>query len=264
MARTKVFVSYSRDDRDWLKRFSIHLAVLQRRGLVEPWSDERISVGADWEKEIEFALIEAKVAVLMISPSFLASGCVWEKEMPRIVAHSEQGMEALPLILRPCAWRLEEDLARLQARPADGKALSLGSESEINSKLSDFVYELAERIGKSPAAMAPLDAQSESVPVRTATNNIMSSIRGVWVGHYKGTRPVRLVVREADGDSFAGQMEYPAEGTITKIQGTVHPRWSRDDPLWAHVGGRSLDDSYFVARFQETGYRVKGQQGYQL
>jgi hypothetical protein len=170
MPRTKVFVSYSHDDRKWLKLFSTHVAVLQRRGFVDLWSDEGIAAGADWGREIDSTLIAAKVAVLMVSPGFLASEYIWKQEMPRIVAHSKQGMEALPLILRPCAWLLEKDLARLQARPVDGTPLSLGSESDIDLKLSEFVYELAARIGKSPAAMAPAEALATSAPPSTITS----------------------------------------------------------------------------------------------
>lgn len=88
MPRTKVFVSYSHDDREWLSKFSLHVAILERRGLVELWSDEGIAAGADWEREIEIALGAAKVAVLMVSPAFLASEYIGKHEMPRIVAHS--------------------------------------------------------------------------------------------------------------------------------------------------------------------------------
>jgi TIR domain-containing protein len=104
--------------------------VLARRGLVDVWSDARIRAGADWQKAIDTALSSAKVAVLRVSPAFLASEFIWEREMPRIVAHLAQGMEALPLIVRPCAWTLEDDLVQLQAWPTDGRA----------------------KVGKSPAA----------------------------------------------------------------------------------------------------------------
>ena len=152
MERTKIFVSYSQEDRDWLNRVSQHMAVLERRGLIEVWSGTRIAEGANWENEIESALSATKVAVLLVSPAFLASKFVWTKEMPRIVAHAAKGIDILPLIVRPCAWRLEDDLAQLQARPAAGRALSLGSQSQVDSDLSAVVYELAARIGQSPAA----------------------------------------------------------------------------------------------------------------
>src|SRR5690348_15767980 len=102
--RTQVFVSYSHDDRDWLNRLVQHVAVLERRGLIDVWSDGRIAAGADWEAAIEAALSSAKVAVLLVSPAFLASEFIWKREMPRVFAHLKDGMDALPLIARPCAW----------------------------------------------------------------------------------------------------------------------------------------------------------------
>ena len=147
MTRTRLFVSYCHEDRDWLRRFSTHVAVLKRKGLVDLWSDERIEGGADWAGEIESALTAASVAVLLVSPGFLASKFIWESEMPRIVAHNKAGMHALPLILRPCAWKLEEELLRLQVRPKDGVPLSLGNDAEVDLRLSEFAYELAGMVG---------------------------------------------------------------------------------------------------------------------
>jgi predicted nucleotide-binding protein len=98
MDRTKVFVSYSHRDWTWLERLKVHLALLQRRGVVHVWSDTRIEVGAQWRDEIEAALTESRVAVLLITPDFLASEFVWNEEMPKILAHKEEGMLLLPLI----------------------------------------------------------------------------------------------------------------------------------------------------------------------
>lgn len=258
MPRTRVFVSYSHEDRDWLKRFSTHVAVLQRRGLLDLWSDERIAAGADWAAEIESALTAAKVAVLLVSPGFLASTFIWENEMPRILAHIKDGMDAMPLILRPCAWRLEEELAKLQARPIDGTPLSLGSDSEIDLKLSEFAYELAARIGRSPAA--PMDLPGEAVSPRRTPKSTEETptLSGRWEGHYNKTRPIALLVQGISGDKFRGRMEYPADGTVTSVEGTIYEQWSTADPLWAQVGGSTGGNSRLVIRFRETGYKKRG------
>jgi hypothetical protein len=252
MARTKVFVSYSRDDTDWLKRFLVHTAVLERRGLVDVWSDTRIAVGSEWQKEIDSALATARVAVLLVSPAFLASKFIWEQEMPLIVAHAAQGMNALPLIVRPCAWRLEEELARLQARPTDGRPLSLGSESQVDSDLSAFAYELAALVGRSPVAvMVP----STSTPSFASEP---SGTAGEWSGYYNRTRPVRLMIQEVSDGIIRGTMEYPTEGTVTRMEGSVHSSWSADDPVWTQIGGANYQGKGVAVTFREISYERRG------
>lgn len=252
MPRTKVFVSYSHDDREWLNRFSQHVAVMERRGLIDVWSDTRIAVGSDWEQEVENALSTARVAVLLISPAFLASEYIWKREMPRVVAHSLQGMDALPLIVRPCAWRLEEDLARLQARPTDGRPLSLGSESQIDSDLSEFAYELAAFVGRSPVSITPLVDGSKRL---TSEDHIADAV-GQWNGYYNNNRPIRLSIRELNDHRFRGLMEYPAEGTITKVEGALYSKWSTTDPIWAQLGEQGGFRTAIA--FREISYEKKG------
>jgi hypothetical protein len=230
--------------------------VLQRRGFLDIWSDGRIAAGADWKEAIEVALSSAKVAVLLVSPSFLGSEFIWQVEMPRIVAHSAAGMDALPLIVRPCAWRLEQELARLQARPTDGRALSLGSESQIDEELSAFTYELAARIGQSPDAS--VTSGKNSFGADASSTRVLPQLQGVWTGSYNGTRPVRLLIEENTTETFHGTMEYPAEGTVTVVQGKIWPTWSKSDPMWATVAGQGAVRSSVALSFRETKYELKG------
>jgi hypothetical protein len=69
--RTKVFISYSHADKEWLDRLKRHLKPLVRDGL-DCWDDTRIQPGADWQQEIRHALDAAQVAVLVISADFFA------------------------------------------------------------------------------------------------------------------------------------------------------------------------------------------------
>jgi hypothetical protein len=253
--RTRVFVSYSHIDREWMDRLQMHLAVLERRGLVDVWSDRRIEVGAGWEEEIEAALTGARVAVLLVSPAYLASSFVWDHEMRRIMAHQKDGMRVLPLLARPCAWRLAEELVRLQARPADGRPLSTGSEAQIDLDLAAFVYELAGIVGAMPNAVAahewermaitpePLSGDTAiltrlGMALRTVGTYMLPAL---WHGEYSATR-VRLTLRIARqaGPDFAGTLEYD-HGGVTEISGRINTdtHTLRDDPRWRGLGGWS-------------------------
>ncbi|WP_413989065.1 toll/interleukin-1 receptor domain-containing protein [Labrys okinawensis] len=257
MKRTKLFVSYSREDREWLKRFSQHVAVLERRGLVELWSDARLEAGVKWENEIDEALAEARVAVLIVSPAFLASKWIWTREMPQIIAHAAAGMDLLPLIARPCAWRLENALAQLQSRPTDDRALSQGNESQIDSDLSTFAYELAARVGSAPIFLPP--ARSETLPLAHSlpTREIVNLI-GEWHGNYDGARPIKLIIHERGDARFEGKMAYPEEGTITVIAGTIHEDWTPDDSIWSQIYDGSKSSNSIAIRFKENAYEHQG------
>lgn len=194
------------------------------------------------------------MAVLLVSPAFLASEYIWKLEMPRVFTHSKQGMAVSPLIVRPCAWQLEEELARFQARPVNGGALSLGKKSRRDLELSTFVYELAARVGRSPAAMARIDAgTARRVPGGEAANP-----SGEWTGFYNRTRAMRLLIGEVNGNGFRGRMDYPDEDTSTRVEGVIHEQWSPNDQIWAQVGGTNIDGDASAVSFRETGYESEG------
>jgi TIR domain len=84
--RTKIFISYSHKDAKHLDRLLVHLAEFERQGIVDPWSDKKITPGASWRDEIRLAIETAKVAVLLISADFLASPFIAEDELPLLLA----------------------------------------------------------------------------------------------------------------------------------------------------------------------------------
>jgi len=110
----QVFISYSHQDKEWLERLKVHLKPLVRSGL-EVWDDTRIQAGGDWRGEIETALAAARVAVLLISPDFLASDFIAEIELPALLEAAEQrGTKILPLILYSSLFA-DTQLARYQS-----------------------------------------------------------------------------------------------------------------------------------------------------
>src|SRR3954470_9625586 len=114
--RTKVFISYSHADKEWLDRLKRHLKPLEREGRLDCWCDTHIRPGDDWKQEIQNALDTAQVAVLLISANFFASDFIDENELPPLLAAAQaKGVRILPVIISVSRFARIPNLARFQA-----------------------------------------------------------------------------------------------------------------------------------------------------
>jgi hypothetical protein len=93
--RRRIFISYSHRDSKWLGEFETHLTPWARAGLVDAWSDNLISPGEQWKSEVLHALASARVAVLIVSPNFMASDVIQQYELPPILEAAQNGRISL-------------------------------------------------------------------------------------------------------------------------------------------------------------------------
>ena len=153
MATPKVFISYSHEDEPWKKRLLHHLKVLERQGVADFWDTSDLQVGGDWAKEIEKAISDSDVAVLLISPSFLASDFIVKQELPALLdRRHKEGLAVVPVMVRPSMWSALPGITELQFANDPSKPLSSASEEErdaayvlISKRIADLVEAVAER-----------------------------------------------------------------------------------------------------------------------
>jgi hypothetical protein len=85
------------------------LRPLLRKKSFSVWADTRIEPGATWKEEIIEALGSAKVAVLLVSPDFLASEFIAKHELPPLLAAAkDKGLKVLWVYIRPCLYEETE------------------------------------------------------------------------------------------------------------------------------------------------------------
>jgi hypothetical protein len=81
--------------------------VVDSRGM-RVWSDALIGASRRWRPEIDDAIARAHVALLLVSPDFLASDFIMRMELPALIA---RGVPLVPVLLRACRYG---DVAQLR------------------------------------------------------------------------------------------------------------------------------------------------------
>jgi len=145
--RRGVFISYAHDDdQAWLDTLLSHLSWIQRRG-VEIWTDRDIAPGALWHDTIQDELDRAQVAILMVSPAFLASSYISSEELPTMLdAAAGDGLTIFWIPVRPSAYP-QSPIARFQAAHAPNKPLAGLRGAERDQALVDIGEKLAKVLG---------------------------------------------------------------------------------------------------------------------
>jgi hypothetical protein len=146
----EVFISYSHKDEALRRKLETHLALMQREGLVESWTDRCITAGSRWRNQIDDKVRSAGMILLLVSADFLASDYCYEIEM-KTALEGEANKEAIviPIILRAVDWT-SAPFAELQALPRDNRAVTSWTNRDeaftaIAKGLRERVKEIAER-----------------------------------------------------------------------------------------------------------------------
>jgi hypothetical protein len=143
--RDLVFISYSHNDRDWLRHVETPLKAYSGLNI---WADPHIEVGGKWRRDISATLSCTCVGVLLVSPNFLASDFIRNEELPALLEGADAGAIALfPIPIRASnykATRLAEyQFAHPPDRPLDG--LRLARRIAVFVRIAEQIAETAQR-----------------------------------------------------------------------------------------------------------------------
>jgi hypothetical protein len=122
-----VFISYSHRDEKLRETLGLHLASLQRQGVIKSWHDRKISAGTEWKQAIDENLNSVEIILLLISENFIASDYCYDLEMERAIARHDAGeARVIPIILKPVDWS-GAPFGKLQALPKNAKPVTTWS-----------------------------------------------------------------------------------------------------------------------------------------
>lgn len=125
-----VFISYAHDDAQHLEELLKHLALLRRAKKIRAWTDREITAGDAWRGEIDAALENAGLVLMLVSPDFVASDFCWDVELRRALERrAANATRVVPIIVRPADWR-DSPLGKLQALPTGARPITKWPDSD--------------------------------------------------------------------------------------------------------------------------------------
>ena len=140
----KIFISYSKSDKDSLDVLRKHLTPMIDSGKATVWYDGDLAPGSQWDTELKRNLSASDIVLFLVSKDFLATKYIWTEEVTPTIERSKQGLvTAIPVILGPCDWA-STILKDLNALPAKGKEISKFSDAdeaylEVINKLRSLI-----------------------------------------------------------------------------------------------------------------------------
>src|SRR5215475_13773036 len=170
-AHDLVFVSYSHQDREWLRRLLVLLDPVVRNRRLEVWADEYIPASDDWQRSIDGAVDRAALGLLLVSGDFLASRFIIEVELPALI---ERKVRLVPMLVHHCLWQHEPLLAGVQWAHDPGRNGPLDVDADREGERDRRLVQICEKL----IELLPADAgHAEELRVSAAFG-----AEPAWVG----------------------------------------------------------------------------------
>jgi hypothetical protein len=173
--RDQVFISYSHEDTKWREDLEKHLKPYLRAGSIKGWSDKQIIPGSKWFEEIKSALVQTNVAVLLVTPDFLASDFIHEHELGPLLKEAERsGVTILWVPIYASAYK-QTALDKYQAVIDPNRPLaSFSSKAKRDEAWVTICEEIQEAVKEPRKPLPP----SPSAAPRAVSQEVPANVHG--------------------------------------------------------------------------------------
>ncbi|GER89811.1 hypothetical protein KDW_39730 [Dictyobacter vulcani] len=96
-----VYLSYAQKDEALKQEFEDYLSIMQQTQVIASWAECQVKPGTDWSQIIDPHILTADLILLLVSPSFLASGYCSGAEFHEAFERSKTRRETvlIPILL---------------------------------------------------------------------------------------------------------------------------------------------------------------------
>jgi formylglycine-generating enzyme required for sulfatase activity len=120
------------------------LRPLTRTHAITVWDDTQVRAGSRWREEIKQALAAARVVVLLVSPSFLASEFIANDELPPLLKDAEEGGLTILWVAVRASLYTETPIRDYQAANNPARPLNSLRRAEVDTELVKIAQQIKE------------------------------------------------------------------------------------------------------------------------
>jgi len=223
--RNQVFISYSHKDEEWLKKLQEVLAPDIRNDRVTVWSDKQIDPGDPWFNKITEAINQARVAVLLVSPYFLASEFILKEELPRLIAAVDDGLTILWI---PLFGAFEDQELKARLVPISTYQAVIDPKIPLDKReSSDQIRSLVKVCRKISAMLSPEKSIIQNLP--------FPSLCSLFKGREKELEKLDEHLRKQGAAAITQPKAISGLGGLGKTRLAVEYAWRRHDEFNAFL-----------------------------
>ncbi|AGC75785.1 leucine rich repeat (LRR) protein [Nonlabens dokdonensis] len=132
---TRIFISYSKYDENYLQDMEDHLVTLKSEGLAT-FNCRQIDFGDKWDDRIKKEIDECDIMICLISVKFLNTDYINKIEIEKAI---KQNKIIVPIVIKACDWE-SSSLGKYQAAQR-GKVVSLDNNEKLLGRIKSNTEE---------------------------------------------------------------------------------------------------------------------------